>query len=130
MQKALTQMNVQLANVVWDITGTTAMRIIRAILKGERDPHSLAAMRDYRTKNDEKTIAKALEGHYAPQHVFALKQAVEIFDFYQQQRVACDHEIAQHLKSLESRIDVDKRIDATVPDSLVATKPIGFRKWI
>jgi transposase len=100
-------MNVQLANVVADITGTTAMRIIRAILKGERDPHSLAAMRDCRTKNDQNTIAKALEGHYEPQHVFALKQAVEIFDFYQQQRLACDQEIAQHLKNLESRIYVD-----------------------
>jgi transposase len=107
MQKALTQMNVQLANVVSDITGTTGMRIIRAILNGERDFHRLAAMRDWRTKNDEETIAKALEGHYEPQHVFELKQAVEIFDFYQQQRVACDQEIAHYLKSLESRIDVD-----------------------
>src|SRR6185295_7866625 len=63
MQKALTQMNVQLTNVLGDITGTTGMQIIRAILNGERDPHRLAAMRDYRTKNDEATIAKALEGH-------------------------------------------------------------------
>jgi transposase len=107
MQKALTQMNVQLANVVSDITGTTGMRIIRAILNGERDPHRLAAMRDSRTKNDEATIAKALEGHYEPQHVFALKQAVELLDFYQQQRLACDQEIADYLKRLESLIDVD-----------------------
>lgn len=106
MQKALAQMNLQLANVVADITGATGMRIIRAILNGERDPHRLAAMRDSRTKNDEETIAKALEGHYEPQHVFALKQAVEIFDFYQQQRVACDQEIDRYLKTLESRIDV------------------------
>ena len=106
MQKALTQMNVQLANVVSDITGLTGMRIIRAILKGERDPRRLAAMRDSGTKNDEATIAKALQGHYEPQHVFALKQAVDIFDFYQEQRVGCDQEIAQYLKSLESRIDI------------------------
>jgi transposase len=108
MQKALTQMNVQLSNVIADITGTTGMRIIRAILKGERDGQRLAAMRDSRTKNDEKTIAKALEGTYEPQHLFALKQAVELFDFYQQQRTACDHEIAHYLKQLESRVDVDQ----------------------
>jgi hypothetical protein len=63
MQKALTQMNVQLANVVSDITGATGMRIIRAILEGERDPRRLAAMRDWRTKNDEETIAKGLGRH-------------------------------------------------------------------
>jgi transposase len=106
MQKALTQMNVQLANVVADITGTSGMRIIRAILNGERDTQRLAAMRDCRTKNDEATIAKALEGNYEAQHLFALKQAVELLDFYQQQRVTCDQEIARYLEGLESRIDV------------------------
>lgn len=107
MQKALTQMNLQLANVVADITGDTGMRIIRAILGGERDPQRLAQMRDYRTKNDEGTIAKALQGNYEPHHVFALKQAVELWDFYQQQRTACDQEIAQYLHSLDSSVDVD-----------------------
>ena len=107
MQKALTQMNVQLANVVSDITGVTGMRIIRAILKGQRDPQQLAAMRDWRTKNDEQTIAKALEGNYQPEHVFALKQAVELFDFYQQQIAACDQEIASYLRTLESKIDTE-----------------------
>jgi len=106
MQKALTQMNVQLANVVADITGTTGMRIIRAILNGERDSNHLAQMRDWRTKNDEEVIAKALEGNYEAQHLFALKQAVELFDFYQQQCAACDQEIAHYLRGLESRIDV------------------------
>ena len=108
MQKALTQMNVQLSNVIADITGTTGMKIIRAILKGERDGQRLAAMRDFRIKNDEKTIAKALEGNYEPQHLFALKQAVELFDFYQQQRTACDQEIAHYLKQLASRVNVDQ----------------------
>jgi transposase len=107
MQKALTQMNLQLANVVADITGDTGMRIIRAILGGERDPQRLAQMRDYRTKNDEATIAKALQGNYEPQHVFALKQAVELWDFYQQQRTTCDQEIAQYLHNLDSAVDVD-----------------------
>jgi transposase len=105
MQKALTQMNLQLSNVVSDITGTTGLRIIRAILKGERDPQCLAAMRDWRTKNDEETIAKALEGNYQPEHVFALKQAVELFDFYQQQIAVCDQQIGDYLRSLESKVD-------------------------
>jgi len=107
MQKSLTQMNLQLTNAVSDITGTTGMRIIRAILEGERDPHRLAAMRDWRTKNDEETIAKALEGYYQPEHVFALRQAVQLFDFYQQQIVACDQEIGDYLRSLESKIDME-----------------------
>jgi len=107
MQKALTQMNVQLANVVADITGLTGMRIIRAILNGERNPERLASMRHWRTNNDEATIAKALEGTYAPEHIFALKQAVELFDFYQQQIAACDQQIADYLRSLESKINTE-----------------------
>jgi transposase len=105
MQKALTLMNLQLTNVISDVTGATGMRIIRAILKGERDPHRLAEMRDARTKNDEETIAKALEGDYRPEHLFALKQAVELFDFYQGQISACDQQIAKYLQTLESKID-------------------------
>jgi transposase len=105
IQKALTQMNLQLANVVSDITGVTAIRIIRAILDGERDPHLLAAMRDSRTKNNEETIAKALEGNYQAEHLFALKQALELFDFYQRQITACDRQISDYLRSLESKID-------------------------
>ena len=105
IQKALDQMNLQLGTVISDVMGTTGMRILRAILKGERDPNQLAAMRDVRTKSDEETIAKALEGDYRPEHVFALKQAVELFDFYQKQIVDCDKEIAEYLRSLESKID-------------------------
>jgi transposase len=105
MQKALTQMNLQLAHVVSDITGATGMRMIRAILKGERAPRQLAEMRDLRTKSDGETIAKALEGDYRCEHIFALKQAVELFDFYQQQILDCDNQIGQYLRSLESKID-------------------------
>jgi transposase len=105
MQKALTQMNLQLGHVISDITGATGMRIIRAILQGERNPNRLAEMRDWRTKNDTETIAKALEGDYRPEHVFALKQAVELFDFYQQQISECDKQIGEYLRRLESKID-------------------------
>jgi transposase len=100
MQKALTQMNVQLHHVISDITGSTGMRIIRAIVEGHRDPKQLAAMRDVRTKATEETIAKALEGDYRVEHVFALKQSLELFDSYQKQIQSCDEQIARHLGTL------------------------------
>jgi len=103
MQKALTQMNLQLHHVISDITGLTGMRIIRAIAAGERDRKRLAAMRDVRTKATEETIAKALEGDYRTEHVFALKQSLELFDSYQHQIQACDKQIADHLSRLESK---------------------------
>lgn len=108
MQKALTQMNLQLAHVISDITGMTGMRIIRAILDGQRDPAQLAALRVGRVKSDEQTIAKALKGDYRPEHVFALKQSLELFDFYQKQIQFCDQQIAVHLQTLESKVDPEK----------------------
>jgi transposase len=103
MQKAMSQMNLQLQHVISDITGTTGMRIIRAIVSGQRDRDQLAAMRDTRTKSNEQTIAKALEGDYRQEHVFALKQALALFDFYQEQIRDCHQEIANHLRGLETR---------------------------
>src|SRR5205814_9820689 len=85
MQKALTQMNLQLQHVISDITGSTGMKIIRAIVAGERDRRRLAAFRDLRTKANEETIARALEGDYRAEHLFALKQSLELFDMYQKQ---------------------------------------------
>jgi len=108
MQKALTQMNLQLQHVISDITGMTGMLIIRAILEGHRDPQHLASLRDRRTKNDEQTIAKALEGDYRPEHLFALKQAVELFDFYQQLVLKCDQQIAAYLQTMESKVDIQE----------------------
>ena len=105
MQKAMAQMNVQLQHVISDITGITGMRIIRAIVAGERDRQKLAAMRDIRTKANEQTIAKALEGDYRPEHVFALKQSLELFDFYQKQISECHQEIASHLRTLETKAE-------------------------
>ena len=107
MQKALTEMNIQLHKVISDITGVTGMRIIRAILDGERNLVKLAQMKDPRIKNSEETIAKALEGDYRPEHLFALKQAVELYFFYHQQIDACNQEIEDYLKQLESEIDSD-----------------------
>ncbi len=79
MQKALEQMNVKLAEVVSDITGLTGMRIITAILEGQRDPAVLAALRDVRCKNDEATIARALVGTWRDEHLFELRQAYELY---------------------------------------------------
>ena len=108
MQKALTQMNIQLHKVISDITGLTGMSIIKAILKGERDPVKLAQMKDYRIRSTKETIAKALEGDYRQEHIFSLKQAVELYDFYQQQIQACDREIESYLSRLEG-IDITSK---------------------
>jgi hypothetical protein len=105
MQKALTQMNVLLHNVVSDITGLTGMRIIQAILAGEREPHVLAALRDGRCKNSEETIAASLVGNFRPEHLFSLKQAVDLFEFYQGKIAECDQEIARLLASFEVRAE-------------------------
>ncbi len=73
MQKALTQMNLQLHHVVTDITGATGLRIIRAIVGGERDPAVLAALRDYRCKASEETVRQALVGNDREEHVGSVK---------------------------------------------------------
>jgi len=104
MQKALTQMNLLLHNVVSDLTGVTGMRIIKALLAGERDPQVLAGMRDQRCKNSIATIAKSLEGNYRPEHLFSLKQAVESFEFYQTQIAQCDREIESLLTTFDAKV--------------------------
>jgi len=100
MQKALMQMNVQLHHVVSDITGVTGMKIIRAIVAGSRAPEELAQHRDRRCAASEETIREALTGNYRSEHVFALKQAVESWDFHQSKIAECDVEIETVLKSL------------------------------
>jgi transposase len=83
MQKALTQMNLQLHHVVSDITGVTGMRIIRAIVNGERDPDVLASFRDRGCHASVETIRQALIGNDREEHIFALSQALELYDIYQ-----------------------------------------------
>ncbi|MEO6024805.1 MAG: hypothetical protein ABIP64_17175 [Burkholderiales bacterium] len=82
MQKALTYMNLQWRHVISDGTGITGMRIIRAIVDGQRDPQVLAALRDTRCRASIETVRAALVGNYQPEHLFALKQALERYDFY------------------------------------------------
>lgn len=93
MQKALILMNIQLTNVLSDITGMTGMKIIRDIVAGKRDPEVLARHRDRRCKKSRSEIVKSLEGNYKREHVFALKQALELYDFYDRQLRACDVEL-------------------------------------
>ncbi len=102
MQKALTFMNLQLHHVVQDITGATGMKIIRAIVGGERDPHVLAKLRDIRCKSSEETICSALVGNYQPEHVFALTQSLALYDFYQLRVDDCDMQIEQALTALKA----------------------------
>jgi transposase len=108
MQKALTQMNLKLQHVVSDITGETGMRIIRAILKGERNPRTLAEMRDRRCKNPVEVIAKSLEGNYREEHLFELEQAVSLYDAYHQKMGECDAKIEACLKSFEDQSGGEK----------------------
>jgi DNA-binding protein YbaB len=82
MQKALQQMNLQLTQVLSDITGKTGLAILRAILAGEHDPSRLATLRDDRCAKSEAEIVKALTGNYRAEHLFALKQAVALYDMY------------------------------------------------
>jgi len=103
MQKALTHMNLQLHHVVSDVTGVTGMRIIRAIVAGERNPTKLATMRDTRCKSSPEVIQSALVGNYQPEHVFALAQALAMYDAYQVQLEVCDQQIAQSLLRLSQQ---------------------------
>jgi transposase len=103
MQKALEQMNVKLTEVLADIAGLTGRRIIEAILAGERNPQALAALRDRNCKHDEASIARALEGTWRPEHLFALRQAYELYGFHHRQIDACDAVILQELAKLPDR---------------------------
>jgi len=105
MQKALSEMNIKLHHVISDLTGQTGLTIVRAILAGERDRWKLAAMKDRRIKSDVGTIAKALEGDYRSEHLFALRQALEIYDHYQQRIAECDSEIFKEMQTLETRAE-------------------------
>ncbi len=118
MQKALTQMNIQLHNVLSDVTGKTGMKIIRAIVSGEHDSKKLAEYRDGRCKNPLEVIEKSLHGNYRPEHLFALKQAVELYDIYHEKIRNCDKEIEKLLSKFDG-LDLDK---TDVPKAKIENK--------
>jgi transposase len=103
MHKALELMNVQLHKVLSDVTGMSGMAIIRAIIAGERDPSTLANLVKSGVKHSRDTFVAALTGHYRDEHVFALSQAVEAYDFFQRQIRDCDAKLAEALANLESK---------------------------
>jgi transposase len=102
MQKALTQMNVQLANVISDLSGVTGQLIVRAMVGGERDPQKLAALRDRRVHASADEVAKSLEGNWRPELLFLVKQEVDTYDTYQQRIAECDEQLQQQLASFAS----------------------------
>ena len=103
IQKALTQMNIQLANVLSDVSGMTGQAIINAILAGERDPDKLAEFRDPRVKASKHEIARSLEGNWEEDLLFVLRQEQDGYEFCQKQMVECDRQVEQYLQQREDR---------------------------
>lgn len=103
MPKALQQMNIQLSQVLTNITGVTGMAILRAIVAGQRDGAKLAQLRDPHCRSSEETIAKALTGDWKAEQLFVLKQSLELYDFYTQQVRACDAEIQRQFSVMKPR---------------------------
>lgn len=103
MQKALTTMNVQLANTISDLSGVSGQAILRAMVAGTRDPWALAKLRDPRIAASEEEIAHSLQGNWREDVLFELRQGIEAYDFYQQQMAACDQELAKYTAAVASR---------------------------
>ncbi len=105
MQKSLQQMNLLLHQVISDITGQTGLKILNAILNGERNPVTLAKLKNKGIKSSTNEIAKALEGDYREEHLFTLKQSLESYRFQQKQIEKCDIEIEKHLQLLDKKVN-------------------------
>jgi len=128
MQKALTTMNVQLANTISDLSGVTGQAILRAIVAGVRDPAALAKLRDPRLAASEAELAHSLQGHWREDVLFELRQALEAYDFYQQQLRACDAELAKYTAAVASR---ERPLPPALPPGalpLPAAKPARRRQ--
>jgi transposase len=120
MQKALTQMNIQLANVISDISGVTGQLIIQAILGGERDSLKLAKLRDPRVKKAEEEIVKSLKGNWREDLLFILKQEFESYQSFQGKIKECDDKLYEHMRTLEEKAD-----PALLPDYKRNKRPRG-----
>jgi transposase len=100
MQKALTQMNLQIHHVLSDITGKSGLSILDAIVAGRRDAEQLAELADGRIHADKETVVKSLVGHYRSEHLFTLRQSLEAYRQYQKMLADCDREIERHMGQL------------------------------
>jgi transposase len=107
MQKALIEMNIQLSNVLSDLSGVSGMAIVQAILDGQRDPQGLAALADPQVKASKEVIAKSLEGNWRPELVFVLRQQVEMYRMCQDKIAACDRQLQRHLQSMAPKVELE-----------------------
>ena len=121
MQKALTQMNIQLANVISDLSGVTGQLIVRAIVGGERDPWKLAELSHPRIQASREEIAKSLEGNWRQELVFVLQQEMEMYDTYQRRVTECDQELQKHLHAFVDRNSTGNK-GSTAPEKEQETK--------
>jgi transposase len=118
MQMSLDQMNVLVHRAVTDLTGTTGMRIVRAIIAGERDPLVLANLRDYRCKTPKERVAQYLTGTWHAEHIFNLKMAVEHYDHLESQIATYEAELVREMKALQP----PERVQAEAPQHLKKAK--------
>jgi transposase len=109
MQKALDQMNVQIHHVISDLAGTTGLSIVDAILSGERDPRTLAQLRDWRIRASEETIMKSLVGDYRDEHLFTLRQSLKSYRHYQSLIQEVDMKVKTMVQELPSQVNVDEK---------------------
>jgi transposase len=106
IQKALTEMNIQLANVISDLSGTTGMAILRAIVNGERDAYQLADLKHSLIRASREEIAQSLQGNWREELLFVLQQNLELYEMYQKKVRECDQQIEAHLKTMPAQVDV------------------------
>lgn len=128
MQKALTKMNVQLANAISDISGVSGQAIIRAMLQGERDPYVLARLCDYRIQASEEEVARSLEGRWQEDVLFELQQAVEAYDFCQRQIRECDVRLQKYLAMVSARPPLEPPASEAAPGEAAAQTQPGKKK--
>lgn len=123
MQKALTTMNVQLANTISDISGETGQMILRAIVAGQRDPWELAKLRNPRIAASEEEIAHSLQGNWREDVLFELRQDLEAYDFYRNQIAACDRELRKYIVEVANRETPPKQDVPPNASDLPSSKP-------
>ena len=127
MQKVLTEMNVQLANVISDISGLTGMAIIQAILNGERDRYKLADLADPRIPATREEIASSLEGNWRKEVLFILQQERNLYQIYQQQIAECDTAMAAHLQTIDGKVEPGSQPPAAKPNKRAGSNaPTSF----
>jgi transposase len=126
MQKALKLMNIQLSEVLGDVTGVTGMAIIRAIVAGERRGEVLAQLRRPGCKNSPDVIGRALTGDWRPEHLFVLQQSLDLYDYYTQKIAECDEQIERQFSSMKPRFDIET--DPPTSPGLPREKPGSHSK--